>query len=334
MMICTQYCDFNETLSSHVSKDSGLPRCIMGTVPPAVLLLLVFLLALIQLYKKRKIQTDRQGRTLLSDLESTSIQEIRREENKPCNCVLKCKRVDGICEMKESSIQFIANPAEFVHGDNCTSFLYTFQQLLHICLVFVPIIDIITKAAMEPNRLQGYVVFSDGGMLLTWMLAFFVLRTESTRYFKVHMTRHSFGLLLFWSLAFVMENLAFISWNNPHWWFGRKTRNQEAEFGLFITRYVIIVVIFLLGLKGPGLYQPQPVPVKEEPKFLEGSAVSQLYYFILEQQNHRALYFHNFIDQEMYIYRKSHSLCYIIFTMPALFTSVINEVCFTCSNRK
>lgn len=279
MTICTQYCDFNETLLSHVSKDSGLPRCIMGTVPPAVLFLLVLLLGLVQLYKKRKIHNH--GRTLLSDIESTSVEEIIREENKPCTCVLKCKHIDGSCEMSQNSIQFIMNPAEFIHGDNRTSFLYTFQQFLHISLVFVPIIDIVTKATMEPKRLQGYVMFSDGGTLLTWMLAFFVLRIESARYFKAHVTRHSFGLLLFWSLAFVIENLSFISWYNPHWWFGRNTRVQEAEFGLFISRYVIMVLIFLLGLKGPGLYQPPPVPVQEEPTLLEGSSVCQLYSFIL-----------------------------------------------------
>lgn len=277
-MICTHYCDFNETLLSHVSKDSGLPRCIMGTVPPSVLLLFILLLALIQLYKKRKIQKDNHGRTLLStDIESTSVEEIIREEVKPSDCVLKCRRINGSCQISQNSIQAIMNPAEFVHGDNRTSFLYTFQQFLHICLVLVPVFDVITKTVIEPKRLQGYVVVSDGGTFLTWLTAFFVLRAESSRYFKVHLSRHSIGLLLFWSLAFVIENLAFISWNNPHWWFGRKTRIQEAEFGLFITRYTIVVLIFAFGLKGPGLYQPPKVPVEEEPKFLEGSSVSQLY---------------------------------------------------------
>ena len=277
-MFCTHYCDFNETLFNHGSKDSGLPRCIMGTVPPSVLLLFILLLALIQLYKKRKIQKDHDGRTLLSaDIESTSVQEITREEQKPCDCVLKCRRLNGSCQMSQNSIQSIMNPAEFVHGDNRTSFLYTFQQFLHFCLVLVPVIDVITKTVIEPKRLQGYVMVSDGGTFLTWLIAFFVLRAESSRYLEVHLSRHSIGLLLFWSLAFVIENLSFISWNNSHWWFGRKTRIQEAEFGLFVTRYTIVVLIFALGLKGPGLYQPPKVPVEEEPKFLEGSSVSQLY---------------------------------------------------------
>jgi len=248
----------------------------MGTVPPAVLFFFIFILLLLQLWKKMKIHTEIQRLSLLSDVESSSVEEIVRDENKPCSCVLKCKRIGGHCELEQSSIQFIANPAEFVHGDNRTSFLYTFQQFLHICLVLVPIIDVITKASMAPERLQGYVVVNDAGTFLTWILAFFILRAESKQYFKAHISRHSIGMLLFWTLAFLVENLSFISWNNPHWWFGRNTSIQEAEFGLFVSRYTIMVVVFVLGLSGPGLYrQPKPqVPIKEEPTFLEGTAVT------------------------------------------------------------
>lgn len=244
----------------------------MGTVPPAVLLFLVLLLSLFQLWKRKKIHAESYRHGLLSDVESTSVQEIVRDETKPCNCVLKCKRIGGQCKLEDS---FVINPAEFVHGDNRTSFWYTFQQFLHICLVLVPVINVITKISLAPERLQGYVVVTDVGMFLTWMIALFVLRTESKHYFKARVSRHSLGLLLFWTFAFIIENLAFISWNNPHWWFGQKTSIQEAEFGLFIARYIIIVLVFLLGLKGPGLYRPPKlqVPIKEEPTFLEGSSV-------------------------------------------------------------
>lgn len=275
-MICTQYCDFNETLTSHASEDSGLPRCIMGTIPPAALLFFILILLVVQLWKKRKIYAESNRHTLLSDAESISVQDINRDGHKTCNCALKCQRIDGQCELDNSSIDSIANPAQFVHGDNRTSFFYTFQQFLHIILVFVPVVDVITKAAIAQHRLQGYVIVNDAGMFITWMLALFVLRTESAQYFKAHISRHSLGLLLFWALAFILENLSFISWNNPHWWFGRNTRIQEAEFGLFVSRYTIILLIFLFGLTGPGLYrQPKPqVPVKEEPIFLEGTAAT------------------------------------------------------------
>ncbi|XP_022787340.1 ATP-binding cassette sub-family B member 6, mitochondrial-like [Stylophora pistillata] len=271
MAICSFYCDFNETLLSLVSKDTGLPRCIMGTIPPAVLLLLMLLLGLVELFKKGRLQTDNKGRTLLPDLESNSVEEIIRAPRKSCNCKKLCRCYKKHYELNSGSIQAITNPAEFVHGDNRTSFLYTLQQFLHICLVFVPITDLIVKGAIEPQRIQGYIMFMDVAMFLTWILAFIVLRSQSARYFNAHVSRHSVGLLLFWSLAFVVENLSFMSWNNPHWWFQRSTRIKKAEFGLFISRYVLKLFIFLLGLKGPGLYKPLKVPVEEEKKFLEGS---------------------------------------------------------------
>ena len=277
-MICSHYCDFNETLTSHTSTDSGLPRCIMGTFPPAVLLFFIFFLFLLQLWKKRKIRAESNRHTLLSDEESPSVQEIVREEHKTGNSVLNCKRLDGHCDFEDPSMQFIANPSYLIHGDNRTSFLFTFQQFLHIIVLFIPVIDIITKATIVPDRIQGYVIVNDASMFITWMLAFFALRTECALYFKAHISRHSLGMLMFWTLAFVKENLSFISWHNPHWWFGRNTRIHEAEFGLFVSRYTIMALIFLFGMLGPGLYRPpiSQVSVTDEPTFLEGSAVGKI----------------------------------------------------------
>jgi len=274
-MICTHYCDFNETLSSPPSHKSGLSRCIMGTVPPAMLLSLIGLLFLIQLWKRRKVYAENQRNTFVPDLESTSvsIQEVKRERNFPHTGVFNGKHKRGYSNLEDTSNQLIQNPSDFVHGDSRTSFLYTFQQFAHLCLILVPAIDIITKASMAADRLQGYVIFNDAGMFLTWMIAFFVLRAESAQYFGAHVGRHSLGLLLFWTFAFTFENLSFISWNNPHWWFLRNTQIQDAEFGLFVARYTITLLVFLLGLKGPGLYHPMKPTVLIKPEqSLEGSS--------------------------------------------------------------
>lgn len=275
-MICTHYCDFNETLTTHPSKESGLPRCLMGTAPPAILFLFVTLLLLIQLLKRRKIHAADLRNALVPDLEETmtSVQEVIREESMPSTRVVKYKDKRGYCDLEDSSNELIANPAEFVHGDNRTSFLYTFQQFAHICLVTIPVINIITKVSIATQRLQGYVIFHDVGMFLTWIIALLVLRAESAKYFSARVSRHSLGLLLFWTLAFIVENLSFISWNNPHWWFVRNTRNQEAEFGLFVARYTITLLVFLLGLKGPGLYHAVKllIPIKDEQTLLPGSS--------------------------------------------------------------
>lgn len=153
-----------------------------------------------------------------------------------------------------------SNPIKLIHGDNQTSFFFTMQQFLHICLIIIPIVDIITKVTLKSSeKLQGVNVFYSSSSLLTWLIALLVLRFESCQFFKARRSSHSVGLLLFWSLSFITENLSFISWNNKHWWFHADNPKQDAELGLFVTRYVCVSLLFLLGFSGPGLYKPETV---------------------------------------------------------------------------
>lgn len=152
------------------------------------------------------------------------------------------------------------NPITLIHGGSQSSFFFTFQQFLHVCLVILPIIDLIVHATLKSStEIQGVNVFYCSSSLLVWLIGLFVLRYESHQFFKARRSSHSLGLLLFWSLSFITENLSFISWNNDHWWFHSKTSMQKAELGLFIARYVCISLLFLLGIYGPGLYKPEPV---------------------------------------------------------------------------
>ncbi|KAL2775133.1 ATP-binding cassette sub-family B member 6 isoform 2 [Daubentonia madagascariensis] len=41
--------------------------------------------------------------------------------------------------------------------------------------------------------------------------------------------RHSPGLLLLWTVAFVAENLALVSWNSPQWWWARADLGQQVR---------------------------------------------------------------------------------------------------------
>ena len=272
MPACTSYCDFGESLSSTVSKSHGLPRCIMGTVPPIILFVLSLVLAMIYFIKRRRhAHIHPLSPLVYEDLENA----INREK---CDCALKCKRFDGKCLLESDSMECINNPADFVHGDNQSSFLYTFQQFMHICLTALPVIDLITKASVQPDRLQGYVVFNDCTTFATWLIVLLALRVESRLFFAVHVSRHSVMMFVFWTLAFLNENLAFISWHNDHWWFLRKNQSQIAEFGLFITRYVCTAFLFLLGLYGPGMYKPpaENVFVVDEEISTEGRVVRML----------------------------------------------------------
>lgn len=154
-----------------------------------------------------------------------------------------------------------ANPIALIHGDSQTSFLYTLQQFLHVCLIIVPIVHIIAKISLKSSedKIQGVDVFYCSSMVLAWLIALIVLRHESFQFFKAKVQTHSFGLVLFWSLSFLTENMSFISWNNSNWWFHLKSTLDELELGLFITRYVCMLMLFLIGMKGPGLYKTQPM---------------------------------------------------------------------------
>ncbi|KAK7466541.1 hypothetical protein BaRGS_00037363 [Batillaria attramentaria] len=60
--------------------------------------------------------------------------------------------------------------------------------------------------------------------------------------------RYSFTLLVFWGVAFARENLAFLSWWNPEWWWDLDSDSHSVEFGLWLLRWVVISCLFTLGL--------------------------------------------------------------------------------------
>lgn len=64
---------------------------------------------------------------------------------------------------------------------------------------------------------------------------------------------HGIVLLLFFTLAFIAQNLALVNINSKDWWFDLKTKKDKIEMGLFVTRYVSTLFMFVLGLKAPGI---------------------------------------------------------------------------------
>jgi ATP-binding cassette, subfamily B (MDR/TAP), member 6 len=64
---------------------------------------------------------------------------------------------------------------------------------------------------------------------------------------------HGVILLLFFTLNFISQNVALINLNAEDWWFQMKTKRDNIEMGLFITRYIGTMLCFVLGLKAPGI---------------------------------------------------------------------------------
>lgn len=64
---------------------------------------------------------------------------------------------------------------------------------------------------------------------------------------------HGVILLLFFTMMFICQNVALINLNATDWWFQMQTKRDKIEMGLFIARYVCTLLIFVLGLKAPGI---------------------------------------------------------------------------------
>lgn len=107
--------------------------------------------------------------------------------------------------------------------------LYGLQQTVSILLLIQFVGGMVWRAA-RGGELPGYVVLYGCFSALGWGWAIALLRVERRRALVMDRTRgHSTALLVFWALAFSAENLAFVSWYSPHWWFGLENKEQQVS---------------------------------------------------------------------------------------------------------
>ncbi|XP_035769870.1 ATP-binding cassette sub-family B member 6, mitochondrial-like [Neolamprologus brichardi] len=109
------------------------------------------------------------------------------------------------------------------------SCLYGFQQVLHVFLIIKFLGGMIWRAT-SADELPGYVVLYGCFSILGWAWAMALLRVERRRVLVSDRTGgHSAVLLLFWAVAFCAENLAFVSWYSPQWWWGLENKPQQVN---------------------------------------------------------------------------------------------------------
>lgn len=155
--------------------------------------------------------------------------------------------------------------------------LYGFQQFLTILLLVQYLSAMVWRASIG-GELPGYVVLYGCFSAASWAWAIALLRVERRRVLVMDRTRgHSAALLLFWALAFSAENLAFISWFSPHWWWGLENNQQQVQFALWLMRYSGTGLLFFIGLKAPGLpRRPYMLLINEDERDVENSGQSLL----------------------------------------------------------
>lgn len=108
--------------------------------------------------------------------------------------------------------------------------LYGLQLALTVLLLLQFLGGMVWQAVGGTGELPGYVVLYGCFSTLGWAWALALLRVERRRVLLMDRTRgHSAVLLVFWAVAFSAENLAFISWYSPHWWWGLETSQQQVR---------------------------------------------------------------------------------------------------------
>uniref|UniRef100_A0A8C7G1U5 ATP-binding cassette sub-family B member 6 n=1 Tax=Oncorhynchus kisutch TaxID=8019 RepID=A0A8C7G1U5_ONCKI len=149
--------------------------------------------------------------------------------------------------------------------------LYDLQLAVSLLLLLQFLGGLVWRAA-GGGELPGYVVLYGLLSMLGWAWAVALLRLERRRVLVRDRTRgHSTVLLLFWAVAFSAENLAFVSWASPYWWWGLENTQQQVEFSLWLMRYVGTGTLFFLGLKAPGLpRRPYMLLINEDERDVEG----------------------------------------------------------------
>lgn len=114
--------------------------------------------------------------------------------------------------------------------------LYGLQLVLSALLLLQFLGGTIWRAS-SAGELPGYVVLYGCFSVLGWAWALALLRVERRRVLLMDRSRgHSAVLLVFWAVAFSAENLAFVSWYSPRWWWGLEDDQQQVrnELVLFI----------------------------------------------------------------------------------------------------
>ena len=133
------------------------------------------------------------------------------------------------------------------------SFWFRFQIFLSLSMVMQYIIRIIIYPVLG-EKLYGDIALGTCFYASSYLVSIFIIALERTKVLSSSRVRgHGLILVLFWTLAFINENLAFISWGSPHYWWHLDTSFHAAMFGLWLTRYVLTLSLFILGLRAPGL---------------------------------------------------------------------------------
>ncbi|CAH0585678.1 unnamed protein product [Chrysodeixis includens] len=124
--------------------------------------------------------------------------------------------------------------------------------------LFVPVLAVIRfllqAFVFKGGYIYGYMIVALVVTLLVFPLSAYLAVLERRFLLpSVPPRGHGFVLLVFWTLIFVSENLSFLNLNKEGWWWHLKNLQDRLEMALFVGRYVSCMIMFILGMKAPGI---------------------------------------------------------------------------------
>lgn len=140
-----------------------------------------------------------------------------------------------------------------------TSWLYLLQMFLTMLLSVIIIIKFVLQVLLiNHGVVYGYMVFSTVAMSLVYPFSAILILVERNYLLPSLPTRgHGLVLLLFWTFMFISENLMFINLHRNDWWTHLQTQMEKVQMALFVIKYVTSLLVFVLGLKAPGIITPR-----------------------------------------------------------------------------
>lgn len=140
--------------------------------------------------------------------------------------------------------------------------LYTLQQILHVLVPALELVRFMLQATTSNDNdhvhiaIFGYQILHLSLTLFVYAFLSALLVCERNRLLPSTPTHgHGLVLLCSWTLLFVVENLQLINMNSNDWLDLTSTR-YRMEVSVFAVRYFLCLLIFIIGLKAPGISRP------------------------------------------------------------------------------
>ncbi|XP_025090569.1 ATP-binding cassette sub-family B member 6, mitochondrial-like [Pomacea canaliculata] len=135
--------------------------------------------------------------------------------------------------------------------------LYNMQTALTVILIVEVIIEMILHDLyFEAGGLSGYRVLATLILIIAYVFSLCLLRLEKNNILEQLPDRcKSVPLFLFWSVGLIQGSLALASWWSPQWWWQLSKTSQWVQFGLWLLRFIVFLMLLVLGIISTARYQ-------------------------------------------------------------------------------